>query len=253
MRAGRPLIRRALGWVLVASLCTAALVAIVALLSDSFDDTDWRLIGTSLSFPIYSALAAAGAAVRATEHRGAGPLGMLTVAAAAIAWALLLALLWSDLDDSDPLARTWGVTTIVALALSHASIMLRGTRTSDTPAISALTAGSIALGALVATAGAIATVDAIEVDEDATATRLLAIAVVLLLLTTALPVVLRRVQSPRHATAARPVPRDGSLERLAAEVVAATERIETMEDRDEVRAECRRLRQLARSHGGRPT
>ena len=48
MQGGRPLIRRVLGWVLVGSLCLAALVAIAALLSGSFDDTDWRLIGTSL-------------------------------------------------------------------------------------------------------------------------------------------------------------------------------------------------------------
>jgi hypothetical protein len=40
MGAGRWPIRRALGWMLVAALCVAALVAIVALVSDSFDDTD---------------------------------------------------------------------------------------------------------------------------------------------------------------------------------------------------------------------
>jgi hypothetical protein len=53
-------------------------VAIVAILSDSFDDTDWRLIGTSLSFAAYSSLAAGGAALRAKEHPAARPLGALT-------------------------------------------------------------------------------------------------------------------------------------------------------------------------------
>ena len=249
MPAGGSPIRRVLGWVFVGSLCAAALVAIVALLSDSFDDTDWRLIGTSLSFAVYSALAASGAAVRVKEHPVAGPLGALTVAAAAVAWALLLALLWAE-DDSEGLARAWGVATIAALACSHASVMLRGTRASDMPLISALAATSITLGALDATAGALAVSGAVEVDEGDPVVRLMAVAVVLLLLTTALPFVLRRLSAPVEATPAWPASRGGSLERLAAEVVAATERIERLDDPDAVRAECRRLRDLARTHGG---
>jgi hypothetical protein len=252
MRAERPQIRVALGWVLVGSLCAAALVAIVALVSGSFDDTDWRLIGTSLSFAVYSALAASGVAVRTKEHPFARPLGVVTVAAAAVAWVLLLVLLWSGLDDSEALARSWGVATIAALACSHASVVLRGMRASDTAGISALVVSSIALGAVDGTVGGLATAGAVEVDEDDPAARLMAVAVVLLLLTTALPVVLRRLR-PAGADAsasAWPMPRGGALERLAAEVVATTERIERLDDRDAVRAECRRLRELARSSGG---
>ena len=249
MQGGRPLIRRVLGWVLVGSLCLAALVAIAALLSGSFDDTDWRLIGTSLSFGIYSALAASGAAVRLKERWFAEPLGALTAIAAAVAWMLLLLLLWAD-DDSDALARAWGIASLVALACSHASVVLRATRGSDTFAIAALVATSVALGAIDATAGVLAIADAVDVDEDDPAVRLTAVTVVLLVLTTALPPVLRRLGSPRDAEPAWPASRDSSLERLAAEVVAATERIEGLSDRDAVRAECRRLRELARSHGG---
>jgi hypothetical protein len=250
MGAGRPPIRRALGWVLVGSLCVASLVAIVALLGGSFDDTDWRVIGTSLSFAAYSALAASGAAVRLKERSFAEPLGALTVAAAALAWMLLLLLLWGAFDDSDALARAWGVATIVALACSHASVVLRGVRASDTSAISALVACSIALGALDATAGSLAVVGAADVDEDDPVVRLMAVTVVLLLLTTALPVLLRRLGSPEEPAPAWPASRGSALERLAAEVVVATERIEGLSDPDAVRAECRRLRELARSHGG---
>lgn len=250
MQGGRPLIRRVLGWALVGSLCLAALVAIVALLSGSFDDTDWRLIGTSLSFGVYSALAASGAAVRLKERWFAEPLGALTAIAAAVAWVLLLVLLWGDLDEADTLARAWGIASLVALACSHASVVLRATRASDTFAIAALVATSVALGAFDATAGVLAVADAVEVDEDDPAVRLTAVTVVLLVLTTALPPVLRRLGAPRAAEPAWPASRDSSLERLAAEVVAATERIEGMSDPDAVRAECRRLRELARSHGG---
>lgn len=251
MSTGRPPIRRALGWVLVGSLCAAALVAIVALVSDSFDDTDWRLIGTSLSFAVYSALAASGAAVRAKEHPLAWPLSWLTGAAAAVGWALLMVLLWGGLDDSETLWRIWGVATIAALACSHASVVLNGTRESDTAAISALVVTSIALGAFDATAGALATAGAADVDEDDPAARLMAITVVLLLLATALPVLLRRLRPAVEPTStpAWPRPRRGAA-RLAAEVVAATERIERLDDPEAVRAECRRLRDLARNHGG---
>jgi hypothetical protein len=250
MQGGRPLIRRVLGWVLVGSLCLAALVAIAALLSGSFDDTDWRLIGTSLSFGIYSALAASGAAVRLKERWFAEPLGALTAIAPAVAWILLLLLLWADANDSDALARAWGIASLVALACSHASVVLRATRGSDTFAIAALVATSVALGAIDATAGVLAIADAVDVDEDDPAVRLTAVTVVLLVLTTALPPVLRRLGSPRAAEPAWPASRGSSLERLAAEVVAATERIEGLSDPDAVRAECRRLRELARSHGG---
>ncbi len=252
MPTGRPPIRRALGWVLVGSLCAAALIAIVALVSNSFDDTHWRLIGTSLSFAVYSALAASGAALRVRRHALTGPLGALTLGVAAVAWVLLLVLLWSGLDDSDALVRTWGVATIAALACSHASLVLRGTRASDTPAISVLVGVSIALGLLDATAGALATAGVVEVDEQDLSARLLAATVVLLLLTTALPAVLRRLRPAVRATPASawPVPRDAAVERFASEVVTATERIERLDDRDAIRAECRRLRELARSHGG---
>jgi hypothetical protein len=250
MQARRPLIRRALGWVLVGSLCLAALVAIVALLSGSFDDTDWRLIGTSLSFGVYSALAASGAAVRLTDRWFAEPLGALTAVAAAVAWVLLLVLLWRDLGDPDALVRAWGIASLVTLACSHASVVLRATRASDTAAIAALVATSVALGAIDATAGVLAIADAVEVDDDDPAVRLTAVSVVLLVLTTVLPPVLRRLGSPRAPEPSWPASSNSSLERLAAEVVAATQRIESLSDPAAVRAECRRLRELARSHGG---
>ena len=247
MPVAAPPIRTTLARALVASLCFAALVAIVALLSGSFDDTDWRLIGTSLSFAVYSALAASGAAVRLKEHPAAGKLGIATVGSAAIGWALLLALFW--IDDAEATARCWGVATIAALAGSHASIVLRGVRDADTPAISALVTASIGLGAFDAACGALAVSGAVDADEGAA--RFMAVTVVLLLLTTALPPILRRVgPTSSPPAAAWPPRRRGSLERLADEVVAATERIERLDDPAAVRLECRRLRELARTLGG---
>jgi hypothetical protein len=57
-------IRRGLGWALVLSLCVAALTAIVAVLNGGFDDTDGRVIATSVGFGAFSALGAAGTSPR---------------------------------------------------------------------------------------------------------------------------------------------------------------------------------------------
>jgi hypothetical protein len=241
----RPSIRRLLGWTLVTCLCFAAVVAIVALLSGSFGDTDGRLIGTSLSFAVYSALAASGAALRVKEHPAALPLGVATAATAAIGFVLALPVLWLD-DPGEDLVRVWGVVTIAALACSHAAIVLRGTRSTDPHAISAIVVVSIGLGALDGTVGALATAGAVEVDEDDPGTRWMAVTVVLLLLTTGLPPILRRL----GRTTERLPQAWGGRESLADSVIAAADRIEQLDDPAAVRAECRRLRELARAHGG---
>ena len=239
-------IRRLLGWTLVVCLCIAAGVALVALLSGSFGDTDWRLIGTSLSFAVYSSLAASGAALRTKAHPAAPLLVVATAATAATGFVLVLALLWLD-DPFDGAERTWGVVTIAAFVCSHAAIVLRDTRATDASAISGLVVCSIALATIDGTVGALATVGALEVHEDDPGARWMAVTVVLLLLTTGLPPILRRL-----GRTTEPVPQawDGRGESLAHEVLAAADRIEYSDDPAAVRAECRRLRKLARAHGG---
>jgi hypothetical protein len=239
-------IRRLLGWTLVGCLCFSALVAIVALLSGSFGDTDWRLIGTSLSFAVYSALGAGGAALRVKEHPAALPLGVATAATAASGFLLVLLVLWLE-DPGDGLVRTWGVVTIAALVSSHAAIVLRAARATDTRAISSLVAGSILLAALDGTVGALATAGAVDVDEDDPGARWMAVTVVLLLLTTGLPPILRRLG---HTTVPLRQAGLGGGESLAQAVIAAADRIERLDDPSAVRAECRRLRELARARGG---
>jgi hypothetical protein len=66
--------------------------------------------------------------------------------------------------------------------------------------------------------------------------------VIALLLTTALPPIMRRIQGPAVPEAA---PRPSGL---AAEVLAAADRIERLSGGDErIRAECARLRAMARA------
>lgn len=55
MSADSAAIRRYAGWALVTGLSVAAAAAVLALLTGSFDDTDWRVILTSIGFAVASA------------------------------------------------------------------------------------------------------------------------------------------------------------------------------------------------------
>ena len=123
-------LRRAAGWSLVAGLCVAAAVAVVAVLTGSFDDTDWRVIASSLGFSVFAGAAAAGAAVRLRPEPWAGPLGGACVAASAAAYGLLLGGLWVA-TDADGLWRAFGIAALAALWTSHAALVLRSRRPDD--------------------------------------------------------------------------------------------------------------------------
>lgn len=193
MSVERVTVRRALGCVLVVSLCLAAAVAIVALTSGPVGDTDWRLVGTSLSLAAYGALAASGIGVRAREHPFQARLGVVTVALSAVSWVALLAFLWAAESDSDNRRTLWLVVSLGALACSHASAVLRARRAGETALISSLVGVSIVLAVVNATVGGLASADQLSFDEDARLTRLIAATVVLLVLTTALPPLVRRL------------------------------------------------------------
>lgn len=77
---------------LAAGLSVAAAIAIVAILTHSFDRTDARLIGTSLGFSVFSALGAAGTPAR--RRSKLATLGVLTTAAAGLVFALLELAIW---------------------------------------------------------------------------------------------------------------------------------------------------------------
>lgn len=51
---GRRSVRRVLSWALVGALCVAALTAVAAILSGGFDETDGRVIATSLGFAVFT-------------------------------------------------------------------------------------------------------------------------------------------------------------------------------------------------------
>jgi len=80
-------IGRAVTRAIVAALCVAAGMACIALLRGDFDETDWKVIATSLLFALVSAMAGAGLAVRPSHPE----LGSATFGASLAAFVLAIA------------------------------------------------------------------------------------------------------------------------------------------------------------------
>ena len=191
---------------LIAGLCLAAATAIVALLAGSFDDTHWRVIATSLGFSLFSAFAAAGDALRRGALGWRSALGAATAAASVAGFALLTLAVWFD-DDAEGLWQAFGAVGLLALCGSHASLVLRAQRRDDTDLISALVWTSVATATFDTLVGVAAILGAAEDVGDAFA-RVVAVALVVMVLATAVPPLLRRAAGvparPRHDAFGRP-------------------------------------------------
>lgn len=183
--------RRAVLLGLAAGLSLAAAVAIVALLTHSFDATDARLIGTSLGFSVLSALGAAGAPAR--RRRGLAPLGAVTMGVAGLAFGLLELAIW--VIQTTGMWRAFGAVAVLALAVSHASLVLSARRAGDSPTIVRLCAVSVLAGAVDAVVSAVAITGLVH-HVSSGEVRLAAALVIVLLLSTALPPILRRAARP---------------------------------------------------------
>jgi hypothetical protein len=256
----RAAIRRTLAWILVGALCIAALTAIAAVLSGDFDDTDARVIGTSLGFAVFSATGATGATLRLRQSENLRTLGLATVVVSALAFLLLLLAMWNEGADDDALWRWWGAATLATFACSHASLMGGALRPGDSDAVRLLGVSSIALACVDSGIGILAVAEVFE-DVEESAGQLLAVLVILMILTTALTPIVRRLQRtapppPDAATRAEPASAPSgppAPAAFAAEVIATADRIEALNAdpgnrAPEIRREVQRLRELARLH-----
>ncbi len=228
-------LRTLVGRALIGGLCVAAVAAIVALLSGDFGDTAGRVIVTSLGFSAFTALGASGDALRQHAAGWRAAVGIATTATAALGFALLLAATWAG-DDVDGLWRAFGVCGLMALCGSHASLVLRAQRREDTQLLTTLVWTSIVTATLCTLVGDVAIAGVVEdVDEDFV--RFVAAVLVVALLATALPPVLRRVG---HVAPVREEPRS-----LADEIAAAARRVESVETPAQAQREADALRELA--------
>jgi hypothetical protein len=247
-------IRLLAGRALVAGLCVAAAVALLALLSGSLDDTDWKIVATSLGFSVFSSTAAAGGSLRLRPAAWAQAVGLATLAVSALAFVLLGAALWAD-EGGDALVRGWGVAALLALWGSHAAVVLRPLRPSDSMAIRSLSAASIAALGLDTWIGVLAILDAFGDTMSDPVQRVLAALIVLTLLTSALVAILRRTApKPRPTARAAPAPAEVAFgiaasrtpaTDLSVEIAAVAASLEALPPSPELRSAAARLRQLA--------
>ena len=241
---------------LAAGLSLAALIAIVAILTHSFDATDGRLIATSLGFSLFIALGGAGVGPR----RLTGPirgLGIATIFAAGVSFALLMMILWSESAEGE-LWRAWAILVLLTLAASHACLVLTSRRNSDPPLIVAMTVTSVVATSLDGMLGALP-ISGVADHVDGNFIRLVAVLVIVMLLTSVLPPILRRIPSSErsHATGlpASPVPASmPSLDDEARDLLAIAGRLEALapstgELARSITREAAHLRALARNPG----
>jgi hypothetical protein len=235
--------RQVVSRALVGGLCVSAAVAVVALLSGSFDEVHWRVIGSSLGFSVFTSTAAAGAGLRPRSDGRLRLLGTLTAGVSLAAFALLVAALW--IEDVDWLWRAFGIAGLASLWTSHASLMLGALRPRDSATVRWLSAiSAVTLGAETSV-GVLVLLEAITDVNDAGA-RVLAAAIVVTVLTTALPPILRRMGRAEPSAAARAV---GRASGFAAEVEQSAGRLAAMDLPPQARAEVDHLRRLARDAG----
>jgi hypothetical protein len=213
-------LRRALGWSLVAGLSIAALTAAVAVVDGSFDDTDWRVIGTSLGFAVFSATGAAGMSLRLRRPTPRLQLlGLATGIAAAVAFALLALALWFEFDD-DTIWQWWGAAALIALGTSHASLVVGARATTDAAIVSLMSRVALATGAIDTTIAVLIVAEALE-EGPAEGFALLVIALVL---STALTPILRRLTGLDEASGRRPA---GAGD-IAAELIEIAARVDLL-------------------------
>jgi hypothetical protein len=235
-------LRRLAGKALVGGLCVSGAVAVVALLSGSFDEIHWRVVGTSLGFSVFTCTAAAGAALRNRSHEGLRALGLATVAASVAALVTLIAALW--IDDVDWLWQAFGVAGLAALWTSHASLMLGALRPADSTAVRRLSqVSAFTLG--IETAAGVGAILGMDVGEGI---NVLAALIVVTVLTTVLAPLLRRMQSTTAPSSASVAV--GRANGFAAEVAESAQRLSMMDLPAPARAEVDHLRRIARDAGG---
>jgi hypothetical protein len=232
-------IRRFAGWALVGGLSVAAVAAVVALIAGSFDDTSGRVILTSIGFALSSATGSAGANARLRSSERLQQLGTATVLASGTAFVLLVIGTWTSDWGSEGIWRAFGCVAVLGLTGAHACVLSGAIRPGDSDAVRRITLIAVGLGAVDAFSVVLPLSSLVD-DVDEVAARIFGASLVLLVLTSVLPPILRRMQPVRSASP------------LASQVTEIADRIDALNAdpgnrAPEIRAETIRLRKLAES------
>ena len=203
---------------LVTSLTATALLAIAILLLGDFDDTTWRILGTTALIGLFSLLSLpAGALLDRGEARF---LAYATIGAAAGGLVLTLVLLWGEVE-SDAAGKAAITIALAAGALAQNAATTSRRRATDTGAVNALYLGGVAFAFGFAAMGSIAAWG--EIDDSSFYRFLGALAVADLLLVVLQPAVRKMSPSAERAATFRLVftlERAPSEDEVAAAVTA---------------------------------
>ena len=131
----------------LAALGLSAALAILILLFGEFGGTQVRILATTFSISGYSLLMLPGALL--AERRRARTLALANVAWAAIAFVLVLLVIWVD-SGSDSLGRLLGTATAIAFALAQVAAMTVWRRDGDSVALRRVFLAATATVAVVA-------------------------------------------------------------------------------------------------------
>ncbi len=233
----------------IGAILFAAALGLTALAGGGLGETEGRTILTSLMLGL--TMAAIGASLGAmTAGRE------IAIVATAVRWSsvtgfvLLTVALWSE-THADIVWRIGAACGIIALEGAHACQLHGSARGSTTPVLRlAVAAGSAA--ATVSAAVGLAAVSGLADTHDhalvTTGIRLLAMFLIVQIATTALVPMLRRADHapPSPGTVGDAAPATESPAARAAELLVIADRLEQAASPSAVRAECARLRDVAR-------
>jgi hypothetical protein len=192
---------RLAGWLLAGGLTIAAGAAIVVLLKGDLDETDGRVILTSLGFAGASATGAAGGRAVSRPSPALRVLGAATLACSVAAFVLLVFGIWTFdwIYDGNPNTWRWiACIAIAGIAGAHSCLMLGARKTEDNEAVRLLTVAAVCLGAFDAL-GAILPISRLVEDVGETWGQVFGSALVLLVLTSVLAPLLRALERSRTA------------------------------------------------------
>jgi hypothetical protein len=181
--------RKLLLLAVVGALCLTAAIAVVVLLSGHFDETSWRILGTTSTISFFGLLAVPVGVL--LERARAVALARISGGLTLVAFVLTLAVIWHHWTTG--VGKTWGVVLTLAVAAAQAAVVEGRRRDNDTPPISLLTAGSMLTGGVLAAMGVLAILT--EIDSGTYYRALGAVAVIDVALL-AIVAVLRRGTGP---------------------------------------------------------
>jgi hypothetical protein len=217
-------IRRIAIIAIIVSLSITALIGIVTILTGTGGDIQSKIILSTLVIGLFSVLALCDLAVFNRRYRVTGFLG---IAAAVVALAMSLILIWGDwafADTSNTVWKTLWVATIIAVSLAHASLLIPVVENRQ-PAIRLALYVELGLVAFLAILLLLLVLTDANVSSDAY-TRLVAVVAILDVLgTIVVPVLARllrdRVVSPGAADAAASVRLTLDVPRAVADQLAS--------------------------------